>query len=53
MSNQDVGAQAAPGAKQVNVKATWSLVGGILSVTLCGLIVGIAAIIVVLTYAGA
>lgn len=29
-----------------NSKATWSLVGGILSLTVCGFIVGIAAIIV-------
>ena len=47
MSNQDFGAQPAPvAAKETNPKATWSLVGGILSLTLCGFIVGIAAIIV-------
>ncbi len=47
MSNQSVGSQPAPGAgMKINNKATWSLVGGILSITVCGLIVGIAAIIV-------
>jgi hypothetical protein len=29
-----------------NKKATWSLVGGILGITVCGIILGIAAIIV-------
>lgn len=48
VSDQNVGPQPAPGpgSKQINSKATWSLVGGILSVTVCGIIVGIAAIIV-------
>ena len=47
MSDQSDVPQAAPGAGQqeMNKKATWSLVGGILSITLCGVIVGIAAII--------
>lgn len=38
MSDQNVG-------KKTNGKATWSLVLGILSVTLCGLIAGILAIV--------
>ena len=48
MSDQNVGPHAAPGAgkRETNNKATWSLVGGILSITVCGLIVGIVAIIV-------
>ncbi len=48
MSDQSTGPQTAPGmgGQQANSKATWSLVGGILSITLCGVIVGIAAIIV-------
>ena len=48
MSDQNVGAPTAPGmgGQQVNSKATWSLVGGVLSITLCGVIVGIASIIV-------
>lgn len=48
MTDNSVTMQPAPGAggKQINTKATWSLVGGILSVTVCGLFVGIAAIIV-------
>ena len=48
MSDQNVGTPPAPGSgkKETNQKATWSLVGGVLSVTICGLIVGIAAIIV-------
>lgn len=46
MSDQDVGRQpAASGGKKANGKATWSLVLGILSVTLCGLIAGIVAIV--------
>jgi hypothetical protein len=43
MSNQNVGSQA--GAQETNGKATWSLVLGILSLTLCGLIAGILAIV--------
>ena len=47
MSDQSIPPQAAgAGTQEMNTKATWSLIGGILSVTLCGLIVGIAAIIV-------
>lgn len=48
MSDQNVGTQPTSGSakKETNQKATWSLIGGILSVTVCGLIVGIAAIIV-------
>lgn len=48
MSTQSVGEMTAPGParRTTNSKATWSLVGGILSVTVCGLIVGVAAIIV-------
>jgi Domain of unknown function (DUF4190) len=48
VSDQNVGPQAAPGSgeKETNNKATWSLIGGILSVTVCGVIVGIVAIIV-------
>ncbi len=48
MSDQNLGTPAAPGSstKVTNTKATWSLIGGILSVTVCGLIIGIAAIIV-------
>lgn len=47
MSDQNVGpnAAAAPGG-QTNSKATWSLVAGILGVTLCGLVIGIVAIVV-------
>lgn len=43
MSDQ---AAAGSGGQTTNSKATWSLVAGILSVTLCGLIMGIIAIIV-------
>ena len=47
MSNPNPAAQpASVPAKETNAKATWSLVGGILSLTVCGFIVGIAAIIV-------
>lgn len=47
MSDQNVGTRPASGSnKETNQKATWSLVGGILSVTVCGLIMGILAIIV-------
>ena len=35
-----------PGKKETNSKATWALVGGILSVTFCGFIVGIVSIVV-------
>lgn len=47
MSDQNVGPSAAQGSgtKETNKKATWSLVGGILSITVCGIIVGIVAII--------
>ncbi len=48
MSDQNFGSQVVPGSgpKQTNAKATWALVGGILSITVCGFIVGIVAIIV-------
>jgi hypothetical protein len=48
LSDQNVGSQPTPGSgkKEINNKATWSLVGGILSITVCGLIVGIVAILV-------
>ena len=42
MSDQAAGSSGTT----TNSKATWSLVAGILSVTLCGVIVGIIAIIV-------
>ena len=45
MSEQGLGQQAPRGGSQVNGKATWSLVLGILSLTLCGLIAGIIAIV--------
>ena len=47
MTDQGPTPQPAPGGGQeMNSKATWSLVGGILSITLCGVIVGIVSIIV-------
>jgi hypothetical protein len=47
VSDQSAGPEAAPGSgKKINAKATWSLIGGILSITFCGVIVGIVAIIV-------
>jgi hypothetical protein len=47
MSDQNVGPGApAASGRQANSKATWSLVAGILSVTVCGIIVAIVAIIV-------
>jgi hypothetical protein len=48
VSDQNIGAPAASGSgsQETNKKATSSLIGGILSVTICGFIVGIAAIIV-------
>ena len=44
MTDQSVGPQGS-GSQDVNSKATWSLIGGILSVTFCGVIVGIVVII--------
>jgi hypothetical protein len=48
VSDQNGGAQAVPGARPTgtNSKATWSLVAGILSLTFCGLIAAIVAILV-------
>ena len=48
MADQNVGPEAgpAPGRQETNSKATWSLIAGILSLTFCGLIAGIVAIIV-------
>ena len=48
MSDQNLGTPAATGSgpKEINKKATSSLIGGILGLTLCGVILGIAAIIV-------
>jgi hypothetical protein len=43
MSDQNLGSQA--GGQKANSKATWSLVLGILSLTLCGLIAAILAIV--------
>jgi hypothetical protein len=46
VSDQSAGPEAAPGSgKKINAKATWSLIGGIRSITFCGVIVGIVAII--------
>ncbi|MCD9622845.1 DUF4190 domain-containing protein [Rhabdothermincola salaria] len=44
MSDQNLGTPA--GQTKTNSKATWSLVLGILSITICGLIAGILAIII-------
>ena len=48
MSDLNVGAQPASGSgkKETNSKATWSLIGGVLGLTACGVIFGILAIIV-------
>jgi hypothetical protein len=48
VSDLNVGAQPASGSgkKETNSKATWSLVGGVLGLTACGVIFGILAIIV-------
>ncbi|MCC5954041.1 MAG: DUF4190 domain-containing protein [Acidimicrobiia bacterium] len=48
MTDQHPGPPTAPGPgpTTTNAKATWSLVGGILSVTVCGVIIGVVAIIV-------
>jgi hypothetical protein len=47
VSDQNLGTPAGSvSGKEINKKATSSLIGGILSLTLCGFIVGIAAIIV-------
>ena len=48
MSDQNVGTQPASGSgkKETNSKAIWSLVGGVLGLTACGVIFGILGIIV-------
>ena len=43
MSDQDLGSQT--GNQKTNGKATWSLVLGILSLTVCGIIAAILAIV--------